>query len=728
MIRCKCRAAQGRRSNPLVSFPFFVVLLLVFLNACSNSNDTFVEIAPGVQENEPTNSLTAGFTALIGATSSTVNFSGISVNGYEFYRSREEDCDQENYSSCDAGQFDVLDGTALTDTALTLANDAYYSLFNGEARSSDTLITHRHFAGREQHQVVEFNNKLWLIGSGGRRDSRYQSDVWSSNDGVAWRQETADSGIPARANYQAIVFSDRIWLIGGVSNSLTNTGHLSDIWSSEDGINWTQEAANSDFVGRQGHQLLVFNGRLWLIGGLGSEGLLSDVWSTANGIEWSLESNETNFEGRADFQALVFDQRMWVIAGAAGEGNQNDVWSSSDGINWVEETGSASFSSRAGHQAIAYRDRIWIVAGNNEQSDIWSSANGMDWVLEEEQPGFSCREEFQLVVFKNTLWVIGGGQFRSNDIWSSDTGITWRQRTNNLAAPSRALNNTVLFNDRLWAVSDGTTHSVWSSTNGIEWVLVNPSAEITNDEGVFSRHHLVAFQGRLWAIARESVNDEISVWSTTDGNDWRSETNDIPSLAESSSHLLAFQDRLWLIIPGENGVDAFFSSDGNSWLKIPEKWSLPYRLGAGMIVYDDKMWLIAGHELMLVGGTLFPDRKADVWSTTDGVSWTRETENAEFGPRSFHVVMQYDQKIWVSGSMGVMAFEPEADYWSSSDGVNWTFEFSAPYFSRGRPINVVNDNFFTSAARFGEDDTAWFYNKEDGWRKGVAGTISFPES
>lgn len=721
------RLNTGKRAEHLRLFSLFVLLSLVLINACSNSSDKFsiVEVSP--VEGGPENISRASFTALVGETGSTVTFSEESANNYEFYRSREEECDLGNYTACEAGQFDVLGGAAVSDTALTLANDAYFALLNGEVRSSDAFVTRSHFSKREQHQVVEFNDKLWLIGYGGVRGSRFGSDVWSSNDGVAWREETPDSGVPARANYQAAVFDGKIWLIGGVSDPLNNTGYLNDIWSSEDGVNWTLEVASGDFSGRQGHQLLVFNNRLWLLGGSGADGLLSDVWSTNNGVDWTQEVDEADFGGRSDFQSLVFDQRLWVIAGEGIGGDLNDVWSSSDGVSWAETNNSANFSPRTRHQSTVFENRIWLVAGNNTQSDVWSSSDGIEWVLEEAEAGFTPREEFQLTVFNGSLWVIGGGQHSSNDIWVSSTGTSWTRRTNNLALPDAALRNTIVFDGQLWAVSVGSSHSVWRSENGIEWVLVTASAPISSDETTFTRHHLVVFQNRLWAIARESVNNRVSAWSTANGNEWRLETDDIPVLAANSSHLLVFLDQLWLVVPDNDGMYALVSTDGINWQEIPERWALPNRLGAGMIVYNDRMWLIAGFSLTTQpGGTSFPDAMADVWSTSDGMSWTQEAENAEFGPRYFHAVLAFDQKLWVSGSAGAMNFEPEADHWSSTDGVNWTLEFMAPYFSRGNPIHVLNDSIFTSAGPYLQDQSAWFYSENDEWRKGVKGTIVFP--
>ncbi|MDH3343358.1 MAG: hypothetical protein OEM07_06520, partial [Gammaproteobacteria bacterium] len=120
------------------------------------------------------------------------------------------------------------------------------------------------------------------------RNSSFKNDVWSSSDGVNWVQQTASAAFSARKFHQVITFNDgsgdKIWLIGGDDGMLRN-----DVWSSSDGINWTQETEKTAFSGRFSHQVVSFNDgsgdKLWLIGG-DDISLKNDVWSSSDGIEW----------------------------------------------------------------------------------------------------------------------------------------------------------------------------------------------------------------------------------------------------------------------------------------------------------------------------------------------------------------------------------------------------------------------------------------------------------
>lgn len=120
---------------------------------------------------------------------------------------------------------------------------------------------------------------------------------------------------------------------------LWDDDYKNDVWSSTDGITWTQETAAAGFSGRRKHQLVVFDNKLWLIGGMGFPGFgggpQNDVWSSADGVTWARETGAAPFSPRSGHQALVFDNKLLVIGGIdANFEPLNDVWSSSDGVSW----------------------------------------------------------------------------------------------------------------------------------------------------------------------------------------------------------------------------------------------------------------------------------------------------------------------------------------------------------------------------------------------------------
>ncbi len=274
---------------------------------------------------------------------------------------------------------------------------------------------------------------------------------------------TSEAQFSTRTEHSLIEFNGKLWVLGGTSfeDTETTNGLLNDVWSSTDGINWTEEVPNNSstsFTPRTGHTTIVFQNRIWVIGGGGINSLLNDVWSSPDGINWTLENNSADFIARFEHTSVVFDNKMWVIGGEDGTFEFNDVWSSSDGINWVLATDNASFPARFKHTSTVFQEKIWVIGGINsvqgsglgELNDVWSSMDGINWALETINADFSPRRGHSSAVYKNRLWVIAG--VISNDIWSSKDGITWKQETEVVEFSRRAEQANLVFDNKLWIV------------------------------------------------------------------------------------------------------------------------------------------------------------------------------------------------------------------------------------------------------------------------------------
>jgi dihydrofolate reductase len=120
---------------------------------------------------------------------------------------------------------------------------------------------------------------------------------------------------------------------------------------------------------------------------------------------------------------------------------------------------------------------------------------------------------------------------------------------------------------------------------------------------------------------------------------------------------LAFDDKMWVIggktDSGEKN-DVWSSTNGISWTTTTDKADFSARVGHQSVVFDEKMWVIGG----------FADsNKNDVWSSTDGISWTTATDEAAFSGRDDHQSVVFDEKIWVIG--GDDNLDRQNDIWYS---------------------------------------------------------------
>ena len=168
----------------------------------------------------------------------------------------------------------------------------------------------------QSHRVVEFNGQLWAVGGAEMNSGGYTHDeVRSSSDGVSWTQEVDHAPFGPRANHGFVVFNNRLWVVGGSSSALF--GLKNDVWSSADGVNWTLETGSAGWSPRASHATLVYNNRIWVMGGR-APAHSNDVWSSPDGVNWTQETVNASWPNRFEHAATVFMGRMWVFGGQSG--------------------------------------------------------------------------------------------------------------------------------------------------------------------------------------------------------------------------------------------------------------------------------------------------------------------------------------------------------------------------------------------------------------------------
>jgi hypothetical protein len=290
------------------------------------------------------------------------------------------------------------------------------------------------FRSRIGHHSVVFNEKLWVLGGHGISlqdsngiDYATPSEVWYSENGSAWTK--ANSNMPSRINQTILVFKNKLWSIGGSSPQNQWIGK-NDVWSSSDGVFWTCVTDSASFPPRSSHSSVVFDNKMWVIGGLGGYFIhaLNDVWSSEDGVVWTA-ADSAAFSVRFGHSSVAFAEKMWVIGRQdTAYGNVfSDVWSSTNGANWTNVTTKASFLPLQGSTCLAYNNKMWIIGGgkgveNTITNEIWNSSDGVTWNRTEVKADFSPRAFHSSAVFRNRMWVIGGEISKSNllnDVWRS---------------------------------------------------------------------------------------------------------------------------------------------------------------------------------------------------------------------------------------------------------------------------------------------------------------------
>jgi hypothetical protein len=294
---------------------------------------------------------------------------------------------------------------------------------------------------RDSQGELVYNNKLWILGGWFNSYEAPPRDVWSSEDGKKWKLITNKAPWIHSDLSASIAFKGKMWMMGGWYNGRLE-GHSAgnQVWSSKDGVNWKQVADSAAWSARTAPVVVEFRGKLWILGGTESyyfgdnKSLKNDVWYSSDGKLWKLATDNAGWSPRAYHQAAVLNGKIFVFGG----GNYvpeyhatNDVWSSEDGIHWTQVTPAAPWHERLWFSSVVYRNRIWIMGGwsNNPYknwSDVWYSEDGRNWNQLITENGWKGRHEHSAFVFQNKIWIAGGMiPPLVNDVWSLYIPENW---------------------------------------------------------------------------------------------------------------------------------------------------------------------------------------------------------------------------------------------------------------------------------------------------------------
>jgi hypothetical protein len=381
--------------------------------------------------------------------------------------------------------------------------------------------------------------------------------AYSTDDGKTWSviaEEVPDSGsfpwvVPDRLSENGRL---RVTTKHGVGVS----GRFTVAPSREvKDYRWVKVTGRAPFAPRDGAGALVFQGKMWLLGGWnpGDKAHFpricnNEVWSSADGLDWTLVKPNTfrdrvfdssaDWEGRHTAGYVVFHNAMWIVGGDVNQGHyQSDVWNSLDGKSWtlVNRGKPVPWGPRALHYTLAFHDKIWVMGGQTMPAfspsretfyrDVWSTSDGVDWKqVVPEEPYWSARGMIGGgVIFKDRMWALGGGTYDTptspsrryfNDVWSSPDGVHWTTHAERAPWAPRQYHETAAFDDRMWVLegySGANRNDVWYSDDGSNWYeLPGTPWKARHAASIF------VFDGALWIVAGNNM--EPDVWKLERGS------------------------------------------------------------------------------------------------------------------------------------------------------------------------------------------------------------------
>lgn len=191
-------------------------------------------------------------------------------------------------------------------------------------------------------------------------------------------------------------------------------------------------------------------------------------------------------------------------------------------------------------------------------------------------------------------------------------------------------------------------------------------------------------------------------WISRDGKNWtKTDLADSGLLLPYQKYVL-FKDAIYALGTMQgNYLKMKLSSkisrtrDFKTWETLAQKSNLPERVFYGAVVFKDKIWLAGGYD----GKNYYND----VWTSTNGTNWRRVMPAVAWTPRIVSRLFVFKDRLWIIGG-GVIDGEKtnnpnsEKEVWSSADGVNWTrVEINAPGKLGGTPV-VFDDKLWLVGA------------------------------
>ncbi len=239
--------------------------------------------------------------------------------------------------------------------------------------------------------TLAFKQRMWIMGGwyNGRLPGHSASNqVWSSDDGQNWEQVTQDAAWTPRLAAAVVEFKGKMWLLGGTEDYYFGDAQSlkNDVWSSTEGKEWTLVTAAAPWSPRAYHQAAVLDGKLYVFGGgnyVPDYHATNDVWSTEDGVQWTRVTEAAPWHPRLWFSTAVYRDHLWVLGGWSNYPTKNwgDVWYSKNGRDWTELKTAVCWKERHEHSAWVLQDQLWIAGGHAQplSHEVWSLQLPRDW-------------------------------------------------------------------------------------------------------------------------------------------------------------------------------------------------------------------------------------------------------------------------------------------------------------------------------------------------------------
>ena len=277
---------------------------------------------------------------------------------------------------------------------------------------------------------------------------------------------------------------------------------------------------------------------------------------------------------------------------------------------------------------------------------------------------------------------------RYQDIFSVLPGGTYRYRITYCSEESERF----VRNGGCSRISDPVSVTVPQNVpQNNDWIERNISENVS---GILFPSRIV-FRNSLYHIGGRRGDESLnSVWRSKDGFDWEQVTSNAEFSPRRLPNLVVHNDVLYLIggrlQDGSYNDEVWSTSDGVTWELLNGNAPFGERINPAVTSFNGKIILIGGKV-----SDFRSDSLADIWTSSDGITWVRETNAAPFGIRDQHSLLKLDenQLILFGGETIINGDVLDPQIWLSSNGVDWELaRTNVPFGERDRMSPIEFDN------------------------------------
>jgi hypothetical protein len=231
------------------------------------------------------------------------------------------------------------------------------------------------FSPRYNHAIVAFNGLIFVIGGKALENGFeiFKNDVWQNSltSDYSFTRKVSSALWTARQNHTVVEWNSKLWLIGGDGDGTA----FADVWNSTNGITWIKVLDNAPFGKRYGHVCLIYDSKIWIIGGnVFYNNGQNDVWNSSDGINWNRVVASTALSKLGTYKGIVYHSRMFLIGGESYQATSTkplDVFESADGVSWYKIPGPTT-TNNLGHSCFVKDDFIWVIV-NQRSKPVYKS-------------------------------------------------------------------------------------------------------------------------------------------------------------------------------------------------------------------------------------------------------------------------------------------------------------------------------------------------------------------